>query len=89
MLLVSVAVRMLHVPRPCTFHDGLDIFKAGNPAEFAADFIRGSDEAGWISGAAGFLNGFDIGSRDFFAGLDHFANGCSAAGAQIVEITFF
>ena len=89
MLLVAVAVRMLHVPRPCAFHDGLDIFKAGNPAEFATDFIGGSDKARRIAGAAGFLNGFDIGSRDFFARLDHFTNGGSAAGAQIVEITFF
>ena len=57
------------------------------PAEFGADFFRGGDEAWRVAGAAGFLDGFDVAAGDFFAGLDDFADGGAAAGAEVVEIT--
>ena len=88
-LLVAVSVRMLHMPRPSAFHDGLNILKAGHPAEFTSDFIGGGDQARRVPSATGFFNSLDIGTGDFFAGLDHFANGGASTRAQIVEITFF
>ena len=74
------------MPRPGAFHDGADVLVLGLPAEGGADFFGCGDEAGGIAGAAGFLYGFDVAAGDLFAGLDDFANGGAAAGAEVVEI---
>ena len=74
------------MPRPGAFHDGADVLVLGLPAEGGADFFGRGDEARGIAGAAGFFDGFDVTAGDLFAGLDDFANGGAAAGAEVVEI---
>src|SRR3954451_18847743 len=82
--LLFVPVRVRGVPSPGRGHDGVDLGIAGGPAEVAHDRFGGGDEVRGVAGPARMLDGRDRPAGDASRGLEHLADACTLAGADVV-----